>query len=521
MPLTSSSPSQLGPPELEADDAVAHVADGATVAVTGSGGGVNEPDTLLEALERRFLGSGKPGGLIVYHPNGLGSARGGGTDCFAHDGFVRRVYGSHWSWAPKLSERALRGEFEIAVWPQGVLSQLLREAAGGRPGLVSPVGVGTYLDPEADGQARPGRQILPGSLRLDGQRWLHYHAPRVDVAIIRATTADPEGNLTMEEEGTVLDLLAAASAAKAAGGSVLAQVRRRSSTPADPRQVRVPGCLVDALVVNPDQRQSALTSYNPAFCGDARLPVTPPLPGDFARRFIAARTARELAPGMVVNVGFGVADGIPRLAAANGWAGSVIFSVEQGALGGIPAWEDDFGLMWNPSAILDAPAVFDLYDGGALDAALVSFAQVDPAGNVNVSYFGGRLIGPGGFMNITRGARAVVFCGTLTAGGFRAEARDGRLAIVKEGTTAKFVPRCDQITFSADEAARHGQRVLYVTERAVFRLRPDGIELAEIATGLDVEADILPAMGFRPRISPTLREIDTDIVTAVRMGAGQ
>lgn len=518
--MTASSPTWPGPRQVSADDAVAHIADGATVAVIGSGGGVNEPEALLTALERRFARSGAPRGLAVYHPNGLGSACGGGTDCFARDGFVRRVYGSHWSWAPKLSARALRGEFEIAVWPQGVLSQLLREAAGRRPALISPVGLGTYLDPETEGQQRPGRQILPASVQWEGQRWLRYPVPRVDVAFIRASTADPVGNLTMEEEGTVLDVLAAASAAKAAGGIVLAQVRRRTTAPADPQRVRVPGPLVDALVVNPEQRQSAQTRFNPAYCGAARVPLAPPLPGEVTRRLIAARAARELAPGMVANVGFGIADGVPRLAVADGWADSVIFSIEQGALGGIPAWGGDFGLMWNPAAILDAPAVFDLYDGGLLDAALVSFAQVDPVGNVNVSYFGGRLIGPGGFINITVGARTVVFCGTLTVGGLKVEARDGRLMIAREGTTAKFVPRCDQITFSAADAVRRGQRVLYVTERAVFRLGTHGVELTEVAAGLDAVTDIFPAMEFRPRISPALRHIDTDVVTAAGRGAG-
>lgn len=516
--MTATSPIRSGPPQVSADEAVARVADGATVAVTGSGGGVNEPDVLLTALERRFVRSGTPRGIAVYHPNGLGSAAGGGTECLAHDGFVRRVYGSHWSWAPQLSARALRGEFEIAVWPQGVLSQLLREAAGRRPALLSPVGLGTYLDPETEGQQRPGRQILPTSVRWEGRRWLRYPAPRVDVALIRATTADPAGNLTMEEEGTILDVLAAASAAKAAGGLVLAQVRHRTAAPADPQRVRVPGALVDALVVNPEQRQSALTRFNPAYCGTDAIRLNPSLPEDAARLLIAVRAARELAPGMVVNVGFGVADGVPRLAVAEGWADSVTFSIEQGALGGVPAWGDDFGLMWHPAAILDAPAVFDLYDGGLLDATVVSFAQVDPAGNVNVSYFGGRLIGPGGFINITGGARTVVFCGALTTGGMKAEIRGGRLVIVNEGRTAKFVPRCDQITFSAADAVRRGQRVLYVTERAVFRLGPDGVELTEVAAGLDAVADIVPAMGFRPRISPVLRHIDTNIAAGKKAG---
>ncbi len=500
------------PPEVTAREAVAAIQDKATVVVVGSGGGVNEPYALLAALEERFLEEASPRELTLYHPNGLGDGHGGGTERFAHEGFVRRVYGSHWTWAPTLARMAAEGLFECAVWPQGILSQLLREAAGRRPGLLSEVGVGTYLDPDTPDQDRPGRQLLPEPHILSGRRWLWYPAPEVDVALIRATSADSAGNLTMEEEGVVLDVLAAASAAKARGGAVLAQVKRRKAEHADPRQVRVPGCLVDAVIVEPIQRQSAGTAYQAAFSGDAVKAVPRTLPNQLVRRVIAARAAQELAPGMLVNVGFGIADAVPLVAEASGFGASVTFSLEQGAMGGIPASGDDFGLMWNPTAILDAPAVFDLYDGGGLDLALVSFAQVDQRGNVNVSYFGGRLVGPGGFMNITRGARAVVFCGTMTTGDLRVDIGDGRLVIVNEGAVRKFVSRCDQITFSAEEARLRGQRVLYVTERGVFTLGRDGIELVEVARGLDAERDIVAAMGFRPRISPELHQVTSDAV---------
>lgn len=491
-------------PSRAADDAMTQIADGATVVVVGSGGGINEPSALLRALEARFLGTGHPRDLTLYHANGLGSASGGGTDCFAHEGFVAKVYGSHWSWAPRLTRMAQEGRFETAVWPQGVLAQLLREAAGQRPGLWSPVGVGTYLDPSMPNQQRPGRQLLPIPVDVDGRRWLFYQAPSVDVTLIRATSADDKGNLTMEEEGVILEVLAAASAAKANGGRVVAQVKRRRPGVATPRDVRVPGCLVDDIVVEQMQRQSSSTELNLAFVGEVPVIPDPALPEEPARLLIAARAAQELRPGMLVNVGFGVGDAVPRVAMRTGLGDRVTFSIEQGPIGGIPAWGDDFGLMWNPTSIIDAPAVFDLYDSGYLDAAFLSFAEVDAEGNVNVTYFGDKLIGPGGFMNITRGARSIVFCGTTTARNLKVDVRDGMVHIIKEGSVSKFIPRCQQISFNADEARRRGQRVLYVTERAVFALAKRGIELVEVAAGIDVERDVLPALSFRPAVSDTL-----------------
>jgi len=506
-----------GPVELRAADAVGLVPTGATLVVTGSGGGVNEPGLLLAALEHRFRSTGEPAQLVLYHPNGLGNGEGGGTEAFAHPGFLRAAYGSHWSWAPRLSQLALEGAFEVGVWPQGVLSQLLREASASRPGLLTKTGLGTYLDPRV-ATGRLERQKMPRLVELGGDEWLFYPAPRVDVAFIRATEADQEGNLTMDEEGLVLDVLSAAQAAHVNGGLVIAQVKRRAGAgELDPRRVRVPGYLVDVVVVDPEQRQSAATSYNPGYAGAQVVEVPQRDIGQGERMFIARRAALELRPRTVVNLGFGIADGVASVAQSEGVAKEVTFSVEQGSAGGVPAWGSDFGLMWNPTSFIDAPALFDFYDGGGIDLAIVSFAQVDAAGNVNVSQFNGRLIGPGGFMNITQSARTVVFCGTFSAKGQRVAVHDGRLVIEREGAIAKFVPEVDQVTWSAAEAARRHQRVLYVTERAVFELAEGGLALAEVAPGLQA-ADVLSVMGFTPRVARPLRAVPSAVYSNRPLG---
>lgn len=525
MPTATHSPIDVRreanqPRVLDAAQAAALVPTAGTLVVTGSGGGVNEPTALLLALEQRFCASGEPGQLVLYHPNGLGDGEGGGTEAFAHPGFLRSAYGSHWSWAPRLSQLALDAAFEIGIWPQGVLSQLLREAAAHRPGLLTKIGLGTYLD-ERVSTTRLGVQRLPELVEFAGEPWLFYPAPTVDVAFIRASAADEEGNLTMEEEGAVLDVLGAAQAARAGGGLVIAQVKRlAASRTLDPRRVRVPGYLVDIVVVTPDQRQSAATSYNPGYAGAAVVELPQRDIGHGERLFIARRAARELRPRTVVNLGFGIADGVATVAVAEGVADQLTFTVEQGSAGGVPAWGSDFGLMWNPTSLIDAPALFDFYDGGGIDLAIVSFAQVDAAGNVNVSQFGGRLIGPGGFMNITQSAKAVVFCGTSSTKGQRVAFDDGRLVIEQEGSVSKFVAEVEQVTWSATEALSRGQRVLYITERAVFALTEDGLELVEIAPGLQVD-DVLSLMEFEPRVAESLATIPSAIYSEEPLGLAE
>lgn len=506
---------------LSAEEAVQLILTGATIAISGSGGGVNDPSAVLAALEQRFTSSGQPADLTVYHPSGMGDGRGGGTERFAHPGMLRMVYGSHWSWAPRLAAMAMTGAFEIAVWPQGILSQLLRESAAGRPGLLTQVGMDTYLDPRVK-LTQPGKHVRPHLIQMNGHAWLYYLAPHIDVALIRATTADEAGNLSMEHEGVIMDALSVAQVAHCSGGLVIAQVKRLAkSGTLDARTIRVPGHLVDVIVVDPEQRQSFATYYNPSYSGELATPLPARTAERLERQLIARRAALELRAGMVVNLGFGIADGVAITAAMENILDSVTFTIEQGASGGVPAWGTDFGLMWNPTSIIDAASQFDFYDGGGLDMAVVSFAQVDARGNVNVSYFDGHLIGPGGFINITRAARTVVFCGSMTARGLQVALKQGQLLIEREGAIPKFVEQVDEITFSAEQARARGQEVLYVTERAVFRLGTLGLELVELAPGIDLDAHVLAHMAFKPQVASPLSSIPEEVYHEGPLGLKQ
>lgn len=497
------------------DEAVARVPSGATVMVDSCGGGINEPADVLAALERRYLETGEPRDLTLYLVSGMGDRRGGGADRFAHAGMVRRAYASHWGWAPRLGAMAVAGDFEAYVLPQGVMSHLLRDIASGKPGVISDVGFGTFVDPRVEGgkvNARTTEEYVQ-IVELAGKEWLFYPRLPIDVAIIRGTTADERGNITMEHEGLTLEVLSAAQAARNSGGMVIAQVKRLAVTGTlDTRQVQVPGNLVDAVVVAPEQKQTMHLHYDPSMSGEVRAPLgsVPPAPLD-ARKVVARRAAFELFPGAMVNLGFGIADGVASVAAEEGVLDELLFSIEQGAVGGIPAMGDHFGLAVNAEAILDQPYQFDFYDGGGLDLTFLSFAELDELGNVNVSRFGGKLIGPGGFINMSQNAKKVVFCGTFTSGGLDVAVEDGRVQVRQEGKHRKLVECVDQITFNAAVARRRGRQVMYVTERAVFALDGEGLVLTEIAPGIDLERDILEQAGGTIRVDPGLREMDACI----------
>ena len=414
------------------DEAVARIPNGATVMVDSCGGGINEPADVLAALERRYLETGEPRDLTLYLVSGMGDRRGGGADRFAHAGMVRRVYASHWGWAPRLGAMAVAGDFEAYVLPQGVMSHLLRDIASGKPGVISDVGFGTFVDPRIEGGKVNSRttEDYVQIVELAGKEWLFYPRLPIDVAIIRGTTADERGNITMEHEGLTLEVLSAAQAARNSGGMVIAQVKRLAAPGTlDTRHVQVPGNLVDAVVVAPEQKQTMHLHYDPSLSGEVRAPRAslPPAPLD-ARKVVARRAAFELFPGAMVNLGFGIADGVASVAAEEGVLDELLFSIEQGAVGGIPAMGDHFGLAVNAEAILDQPYQFDFYDGGGLDLTFLSFAELDELGNVNVSRFGGKLIGPGGFINMSQNAKKVVFCGTFTSGGLDVAVEDGRVA---------------------------------------------------------------------------------------------
>jgi propionate CoA-transferase len=424
---------------------------------------------------------------------------------------VKRVIGGHWGWSAPMQELARAEQIEAYCLPQGTLSHLLREIAGGRPGVVSRVGLGTFVDPRLGGGRLNASAVedIVEVIELRGREWLFTPAFPIDVAIIRGTRADTDGNISMDDEGLLAETLSAAQAARNSGGKVIAQVREVVSPGTlDPRRVRVPGVLVDAVVVDPAQRLSFATAADPFLTGELRAPAAAHTAMPLSvRKVIARRAVLELRRGDVINLGFGMPDGVAAVLAEEGLDGQVVFTVEQGHVGGVPAGGSDFGLCLNAAASLDAGHQFDWYDGGGLDVAVLSFAELDPLGNVNVSRFGGRMPGVGGFINISQGARHLVFVGTFVAGGSYGVAA-GAPITVPDGGQPKLVDHVEQISFSAQQALAAGQSATYVTERAVFDLTPDGLRLTEIAPGLDLTTDVLDHMQFKPLMNPELGAID-------------
>jgi propionate CoA-transferase len=491
---------------VSAKEAVALVRDGDTVAVSGFVG-IGTPDELLIALAERFRDTQAPTGLTLMFAAAPGDGKERGLNRLADARLVRRVVGGHWSLVPKLGELALDDRIEAYNLPLGCVSHLYRDIAAGLPGTLSKVGLRTFVDPRQGGgklNARTTEDIVE-LIELRGKEWLLYKTFPIHIALIRGTTADPAGNITMEREALMLDNLASAMAAKNSGGLVIAQVERiAASDSLSPREVVVPGVLVDCVVVaKPENHlQTYGTPYNHAYSGRQKVPLDriEPLPLD-ERKIVARRCAFALPPGGVVNLGIGMPEGVAAVAAEERVLKYLTLTAEPGIIGGMPQGGLDFGAALNPEAVIHQNQQFDFYDGGGLDLACLGMAQCDVRGNVNVSRFGKKLAGAGGFINISQNAKTLVFAGTFTTGGLKVAIADGRLAIEREGRSQKFVEAVEQITFSGDYAAETGQPVLYVTERCVFRRTPTGMELAEVAPGIDIERDILAHMGFNPIVS--------------------
>jgi propionate CoA-transferase len=488
---------------VTAREAVARIPDAATVALSGSGGGLVEADAVLSALEERFLETGHPRDLTVVHAMGIGDAKRRGLMHFAHEGLMKRVVGGHWSWAPPLQVMARDNLIEAYTLPAGVIDALFREIGAGRPGVITPIGLGTFADPVNGGGKcnASATEDLVERVTLDGKVYLHYKPFRIDVGIVRGSMADPFGNLTLMHEPADLEAYAVSLGAHNSGGRVIAQVKALHPTQFVPaRLAHVPGILVDDVVVAPGEWQCAVSEYDPAISGEVPPTgqVTSPDVPRGLRRIVALRAARELREGASVNFGFGIPGGIPGVLAEQNRSGTYWGSVEQGIHNGELMDGAMFGAARHPQAIVSSVDQFDFYSGGGVDLAFVGMGEMDGDGNVNVSRLGEVVVGPGGFVEITQGARKVVFCGSFEAKGLDAEAVDGRLVIRSPGHVPKLVAGVQHISFSGKRARQLGQEVLYITERAVFRLVAEGIELAEVAAGVDLQRDVIERMQFRP-----------------------
>ena len=502
------------------DQAIDLIKDNSTVNLTGSGGGMMDAEYIYRAIEKRFLQTGRPRNLTLVHATGVGSGNETGMGRFAHKGLARRVIGGHWKWSKKMSDLAQEEAFEAYNLPQGVLSKLIREIAAGSPGLLTKVGMNTFVDPRQEGGKlnRSAKEDLVELVTIRSEEYLFYKTFPIDISIVRGSIADEDGNISVENEVIDLEILQSAQAAYNSGGIVIAQVKRLTKKGTlHPRMVRVPGHMVTAVVVNPDQWQTCAIEYDPALCGHTRIPVDfiePLEPG--LRKIVARRAAMELEPGAVVNLGIGMADGVSNVASEEGIIDKFVFSIEQGIVGGIPTKGKVFGSAYNPDAIIAMCEQFDFYHGGGLDITCLGMAQVDRFGNVNVSRFGNVIAGSGGFIDISQNAKKVVFCGSFTNGA-EVEIKDGQLKIVKEGKIKKCVDRVEQITFSGEFAAKKKQNVYYVTERAVFDLKDNRLRLIETAPGIDLEKDILGQMGFRPLISENLKQMESCLFKPEKM----
>lgn len=491
---------------VSSEAAVAIIQDGDVVATTGYGGhGV--PEQLLAALEKRFIDTGAPRNLTLVHSTGQGDGREKGLNRLAHPGLIKRIIGGYYGLSPKLMQMAVENQVEAYNFPEGCILQLYRDIAAGKPGTFSKVGLGTYIDPRLQGGRMNEKTVenLVSVMEINGQDWLFFRGFPINVVFLRGTTADTNGNISIEREALVLEDLALAMAARNSGGYVICQVERIADAGTLPsRSIRIPGLMVDCVVVaDPAHHmQNYGTAYSPAFSGEIRAPAESidPLPLD-ERKVIARRCAMELRANSVINLGIGMPEGVGAVCNEERVYRYVTLTADAGIIGGVPMNGLNFGATTNAEALMDHTTAFDFIDGGGLDIAFLGMAQADKHGNVNSSKFGDRITGCGGFINISQNSRKVVFVGTFRAGGLKVSIENGELEIRQEGKVKKFLENVEQITFSGRVAIDKRQPVLFVTERCVFGLTENGVELQEVAPGIDIERDILPGMEFAPLIN--------------------
>lgn len=522
--LSSSAAQSSNPGKvMSAREAVSKIRDRDTVA-TGGFVGTGFPEQLAVELEKLYLETNRPRDLTLVYAAGQGDGGERGLNHLGHEGLVSRVVGGHWGLVPKLQKLAIENKIVAYNLPQGVISHLYRDIAAHKPRTITHIGLGTFVDPRSGGGKINSltTEDLVELVDFDGEEYLAYKTFPINAALLRGTTADLNGNITMEKEALTLEALAIATAARNSSGIVIVQVERIvEPRTLNSRAVRIPGIMVDCVVQSQPEHhwQTFAEVYNPSFSGELRVPNTAIAPMELdVRKIIARRAALELKPGDIVNLGIGMPEGVANVANEENILKRITLTAEPGVIGGIPAGGLNFGAASNTDALLDQPSQFDFYDGGGLDIAFLGLAQADAQGNLNVSKFGPKLAGAGGFINISQTAKKVVFVGTFTACGLKMGIKDNQIEIPQEGKVKKFIQQVEHVTFSGAHAFKTGQQVYYVTERCVFKLGEQGLELIEIAPGIDLERDILAHMDFQPIITEPPAQMDARIFSPEPMG---
>lgn len=506
---------------VSAEFAANLVKDGMTLGVGGFVG-FNVAEEILVALENKYTSVGEPKDLTVFHCAGVGDGATRGMNHLGHEGLIKRLICGHVGLAPMVGSLCVDNKIECFIIPQGVCSHILRATAGKKPGLITHVGLKTYADPRNEGCKGNQAAVESGHdvcelVHVAGKDYMFYKSVPLDICFIRGTYADENGNITMDKEALISDVLEMAMATHNSGGIVVCQVEKvvQKGT-LSPKDVKVPGFLVDYLVEGKEENHRQWfvdDDYHPELVGDIKIPMgaIEPMPLN-PRKVIGRRGAMLLKKGNVVNLGIGVPEAVAAVAGEEGCSDAITLSIESGVLGGVPTGGKGIGATVNPESMFKQPDCFDFYDGSGLDMAFLGSAEVDEKGNVNVSKFGGRMVGPGGFINITQNAKTVIFCGTFTAGKMKCEIKDGKLNIIEDAPGIKYIKSVEQITYSAEYGVESGQQVYYLTERAVFKLSPEGLELIEIAPGVDLQKHILDKMEFTP-IMKDVKVMDERIFT--------
>lgn len=507
---------------IKAKQAAALISNNSVVAIGGAGAGHAVPDDILKAIGNSYVQTGKPNNLTVIHPCGIGDNDSRGLNHLAHEGLIKTNIGGFWGNAPKMTKLANKNKLKGYNLPQGVLSHLMRATASGNPGVLTHVGLNTFVDPRIEGGKinELTKEDIVEVVTISGKEYLFYRSIPVDVAIIRGTSVDVEGNLTMEEEVGFFAMLSIAQAAKVNGGIVIAQVKNIDRSHCDPGRVKVPGIFIDYIVHAPEQEMTFISKFDPSLVKRDVPFNQDELHLEGIKRLINRRAAIELKKGEFVNLGYGMSDGVPIVAQEENISDQIVFMIEQGAIAGIPTTGLNFGAMYNPTAIVDDGYQFDFFQGGGLDIAFLGFAQVDQFGNINSSRFGNVITGCGGSIDISQNAKRMVFCGSFAVKSEQVINENG-IEIIHPGKFKKFIKNVQQITFSGEYALKKNQEVLYITERAVFRLTNKGLELIEIAPGIDLYKDILNMMEFKPIISKNLKTISNKVYEKGLLGLAE